>query len=90
MPDYRHCTNLYTPFDKIDQAFLDKLKDYRVGPPIPAEPDPMGKTPVRSLDELKALNIVGIYTTIEALMTPEAQKAHGWGPNTLGASLDAG
>lgn len=75
---YRHCTNLRTPYDKVDQGFLDALEDFKVGAPVPADPvEGAGWVPLTP-DELKAAGIVGIYTTAERLGDPKVKARTGW------------
>lgn len=67
---YRWLTNLYMPFDRVDSDYLAKLEDYKIGAPqvAAARENPL------SLDELRDFNIVGIYTTEEAIRRPNPDK----------------
>lgn len=84
MAEYRWWTNLQQPFAPGDQTFLDKLGDYRISEPVQAPDDPGGIIRSRTVAELKALDIVGIYTTIEALLSPGVRQLTGWTDATLG------
>lgn len=78
MSEYRHITNLQKPYDAIDTKFLDVLGDYREGPPVrPTVPDPINFPP-KTVEELIADNIVGIYSTVEALNTKRVKDLTGW------------
>ena len=78
MSEYRHCTNLQTPYDKIDQGFLDVLADYKVGEPVPAEPEEGVPWVPLTVDEMKAGGVVGIYTTRERLVDNKVKARTGW------------
>lgn len=84
------CTTNGRYFDRVDSNFLNVLKTYKIGDPIEAEPDPAGKIAVTPLDQLKAGGFVGIYTTIEAIMTPSARQLLGWTDTTLGLPWPGG
>lgn len=75
---YRHCTNLHTPYDKVDQGFLDALEDYKVGEPIPAKPVEGASWTPRTVEQMKADGVVGIYTTLERLNDPKVKARTGW------------
>src|SRR5690348_15914684 len=78
MPDFRHVTNLQTPFDKADLAFLAKLGSYRIGDPVKSDPPPDNPNAVRrEVPELKQRAIVGLYVTWNTVSGPSA-KLHGW------------
>jgi len=67
---YRWLTNLYMPFDRIDREYLAKLGDYKIGAPQVAATRENPLSP----DELRDFNIVGIYTTEEAIRRPNPDK----------------
>lgn len=67
---YRWVTNLYMPFDRLDSAYLAKLEDYKIGAPQVAA----NRENPLSPDELRDFNIVGIYTTEEAIRRPNPDK----------------
>ena len=78
MPSYRHCTNLRKPFDKVDQAFLDDLADWKEGPPVPVKPKPGLSFVPKTFAELVDGGVVGIYTTAESLAKPSVKKRTAW------------
>lgn len=78
MSEYRHVTNLQKPYDPVDTKFLDVLADYREGPPArPTVPDPINYPP-KTVEELIAANIVGIYATVEAVSARPIKTLTGW------------
>lgn len=83
MSDFRHVTNLRTPYDALDQKVLDALgqDSYRIGTPIEVEPD--GTIVPVPHAELVENGIVGLYVTYEALMKPEVARKTGWGTPPL-------
>jgi hypothetical protein len=76
---YRHCTNLRTPVDPVDQSFLDALSDFKLGDPIPVKPNELSSGTPLTLEELREKGIVGLYTTDAALEKPEVRRKIGWG-----------
>lgn len=72
-------------FDAVDTRFLTVLADYKIGAPIEATQDEAGNQRPTPLADLISNGIVGIYTTLEALMSPEARMVLGWTDKTLGA-----
>lgn len=70
---YRHVSNLRTPFDALDRALLTALGDYRIGPPLAAKH--RGATPQA---KLIAKDIVGLYVTLETLQRLEIMARTGW------------
>lgn len=72
---YRHLTNLESPVDDCDGAFLDTLKDYKLGPPVP--------TSQRDMPELVLRGVMGVYTTEERVMSKEVQSLTGFSNRTL-------
>ncbi len=78
MSSYRPCTNLRKPFDTVDREFLDDLADWKEGPPVPVKPKPGLSFVPKTLDELVAGGVVGIYTTAEALSKPSVKKRTAW------------
>lgn len=77
MSDYRHVTNMQTPFDSLDLKFLGILKDYRLGDPVKADPVPDAPPP-REVPGLKSLAIVGLYSTWDAVGAKDVKSVHGW------------
>lgn len=73
---YLHCSNLSSPIDKVDQAFLNILADYRIGPPI--------ATPVRGVEDMIKDGVFGVYTTKEAMANPQVMKLTGFTLKSLG------
>jgi hypothetical protein len=71
-------------FDTVDSNFLRTLADYRIGDPVPGEPDPLGQIRIKNVPELKASHIVGCYSTLEAIKTPAARRLLGWTDDELG------
>jgi hypothetical protein len=65
-------------YEKIDQRFLDALKDYKVGAPVPAKPAEGASWAPRTVDEMKADGVVGIYTTRERLADSKIMVLTGW------------
>lgn len=63
MSDYCWLSNMRAPFSVTDQAFLDKLADYKIGAPVAAK----DRETAYTVDQLNDFNIVGIYTTPFAL-----------------------
>lgn len=76
---YRHCTNLVPPFDAVDQQILDAAGDYLIGDPIKGH----GPFP-RSVEELRAAGVVGIYIKADAFRNKRFRALTGWGMNVLG------
>ena len=76
--EYRHITNLRTPFDAHDQDMLMALaQDYKLGDPIRA-PDEEGVEPVE-VPTMKANGIVGLYVTLRAATTDiDFKQLTGW------------
>jgi hypothetical protein len=75
MNQFRWHTNLRCPFSRMDKAFLDHLQDYKIGAPQRAlgedgQPIESGLT----LQELHDFNVVGVYTTEEAIRRPNPDK----------------
>jgi hypothetical protein len=82
MSEYRHITNMYTPADPDHVQLMADAMDYKIGEPI-VLPGPERK----SLAQLKAVGIVGLYVPRESL-TRIAMIARGYGaPGTLEAWL---
>lgn len=67
---YLHVTNLSSPVDRVDQAFLNILEDYLIGPPVP--------TNVKTADEMQKDGVFGVYTTQEAISRPAVVKLSGF------------
>lgn len=80
------CTKTGGYFDDLDTNFLAALADYKIGDPIQAEDDPTGLIQATPVAQLKANGFVGVYTTLEAIMTPQARRLIGWLPTVLGQS----
>lgn len=76
MADYLHVSNLGSPIDAVDQAFLNILKDYRVGPPK--------ATPAKNVADMTHDGVFGVYTTKEALSNPQVLKLSGFTVAALG------
>lgn len=75
MSEYRHITNLYRVdggFAPVDQGFLEALGDYRVGLPVRTSDR------VWPVDVLRGRDVVGIYTTREALDQKRVLERTGW------------
>lgn len=70
MSDYLHVSNLMSPIDKVDQAFLNILEDYRIGPPLP--------TPTKNAAQMIKDGVFGVYTTVEAISKPQVVKLSGF------------
>lgn len=75
MTIYRHLTNLESPVDDVDGNFLNVLKDYKLGPPLPTQD--------RDRFTLIMLGIMGVYSTEERLMSKEVQGLTGFDIHTL-------
>lgn len=73
--DYFHVSNLQSPVDKVDQAFLNILEDYRIGPP--------NATPAKSVADMTHEGIFGVYTTPEAISRPQVVKLSGFTVRSL-------
>lgn len=67
---YRFLTNLMSPVDKVDGNFLNVLEDYKIGPPQ--------KTPKKNVETLVKDGVFGVYTTAEAIATPQMLKLTGF------------
>lgn len=77
-PAYLHVTNMESPIDKVDQAFLNILEDYRIGAPQP--------TAAKSTAAMIKDGIFGVYTTREALSNPQVLKLSGFTVAALGSA----
>lgn len=84
---YKHITNLFRVdggFAPVDQGFLDVLDDYKVGMPVRTSER------VWPVDVLREHDVVGIYTTREALDQDKVMVRTGWPKGTaLGADFVA-
>lgn len=78
MSAYRHVTNLQKPYDELDTNFLSVLGDYREGPPVPPTEAPLFGTSIKTVDELIADDVTGIYSTLEAVSSPALKRLTGW------------
>lgn len=89
MTVYRHVTNLQKPYDDLDTQFLAVLGDYREGPPVPPTEAALFGTTIKTVDELTADNVTGIYSTLEAVSSPALKRLTGWmvPEKILGAEL---
>ena len=72
---YRFLTNLMSPVDQVDGNFLNVLADYRIGPPQ--------ETPKKSVEALVLDGVFGVYTTADAMTTPQMQKLTGFNVRAL-------
>ena len=75
---YRHVTNLMKPYSETDARFLVILADYREGEPAPAKPVDGAEWTPRTVEEMKADGVVGIYTTLERLQDSRVRACTGW------------
>lgn len=81
--EYRHCTNIRTPYSPVDENFLFALSDYKIGPPTPSK-----RKTALSFDDLVNSGIVGVYTTEQQINRPEIKKLTGWSVGVLGVPLE--
>jgi hypothetical protein len=82
MAEFRHVTNLYTPYDGLDEALVVALgKGGKIGPPVAARSE-LGVV-ATPLADLIANGVVGLYVTYEALLLPEVGRKTGWGTPPL-------
>lgn len=75
MPEFRHVTNLQQPFDALDEALITNIGtgNYVIGAPL------KGKSPgAKSVTELQADNIVGLYSTYDAIGAKSVRNQTGW------------
>jgi len=72
---YRFLTNLMSPVDQVDGNFLNVLADYRIGPPQ--------ATPKKPVESLVKEGVFGVYTTAEAVSTPQMLKLTGFNVKAL-------
>lgn len=75
---FLHVTNLQSPVDNVDQAFLNILGDYRIGPPQP--------TMVKGVAAMQRDGVFGVYTTKEAISNPQVMKLSGFTIKALGTA----
>jgi hypothetical protein len=74
MMEFRHITNLATPYDDLDQEFLAALGDGgRIGDPLCLDP-----AVTKPVAQLKEDGIVGLYATWEAMQDHTVQAKTGW------------
>lgn len=73
---YLHCTNMQSPIDQCDAAFLVILEDYRIGSPQP--------TVVKGAADMIKDGVFGVYTTKEAISKPQVMKMSGFTVKSLG------
>lgn len=73
--EMRHVTNLQTPYDAVDSMLLTHLgvenTDYAIGAPIPA--NPANAPGAKSLDQLNAAGVVGLYVTLASIQKPSTR-----------------
>ncbi len=81
--DFRHVTNLQTPYDDLDENLLKCLgENHKIGDPIPAQQVPGCVAPKPYADLLRD-GIVGLYVSWEGLNDPLVAHLTGWGPPDL-------
>lgn len=82
---YYHLTNLQSPVSSVDGAFLDVLKDYRIGPPVEAKVEG-----ANSVEVMVSSGVFGVYATPERMNTDEVKKYCGLNGAQLGKEVLSG
>lgn len=75
-PNYFHVSNMQSPIDQVDLAFLTILADYHIGPPK--------ETTAKGSPEIIKDGVFGVYTTAEAISKPQVLKLSGFTVKALG------
>ena len=73
--EFRHVTNLQTPYDELDTHLLENIGDgnYVIGDPIKAN-----NALANSVDRMKANGVVGLYATYDAIGAKSVRNQTGW------------